>query len=799
MRNPHDTIESSKLWDDDQGCLTLTTCTNYDSQPTLLLRSFILRASIDQSSLRQTSKIETKRESWKSSSFWGSIRDYGLLGSAAALLLATVELVDLNVTLTPIFRSLFERLLFGSYFCLNLIEGMIIGLCLGIFVHIFLILKGIVERGLARKTPAAGHGLIAWIIVSAVAAFFLNQQPQIRGHAYEVIREAEKFESLTNILLNHERSVSYLLLMGVVMACSVLWIATRRLSFAGAVIRGIWILILAGLVAIVYYIDSRFETPLYATSVHRSMFLAGTALSMALVATLFLPKVVDHRPSKWKLPMGAVAAAIILACVVNTFVNFDKNQNLKTQLFSRTAQSKQYFKLAQWILDLDRDGYSAFLGGGDSDDRRADINPSHPEIIDDSIDNNCIGGALTAEALEDWRIEHNSLHVEPPANSRRFNVIYVFIDALRADHLSAYGYSRKTSPNLDKLAARSALFENAYTPAPNTFEALPKFTQGTYWDAHLEAWPEIMSRNGYNAVLFPRRISTLRRHVRGMKVLAPSRDGTFEGSIDSAIETLSNISSDRPFCAYLYSTDTHRPYRPHPEFQYGSSLVDLYDGEIAYLDFQLGRLFDWMETAGRMNDTVIVMMADHGESLGERGVFKHSTLLYNEQTHVPMILYVPGLPARSIKDYVSTVDLGPTILHAIGLDYPKECSGVSLLPLMQGLPFTHPPVYGEQTTQELSPFVRRDQYVSPEQKKYMVITQDGFKLIYNRDYYAFELFDLKSDPHEIHNLYDLQPQKAAELKARLGRFIDVVTVSRPWDADESQYSLGPTGEVREAK
>ena len=167
------------------------------------------------------------------------------------------------------------------------------------------------------------------------------------------------------------------------------------------------------------------------------------------------------------------------------------------------------------------------------------------------------------------------------------------------------------------------MFENAFTPAPNTFEALPKFIQGAYWDAHLETWPEIMARNGYNAIMFPRRISTLRRHVRGMKVLAPSRDGTFEGSIDSAIETLSTISSNHPFCAYLYSTDTHRPYRPHAEFQHGSSLTDLYDGEIAYLDFQLGRLFDWMETAGRMNDTVIVVMADHGESLGERGVFKH--------------------------------------------------------------------------------------------------------------------------------------------------------------------------------
>ena len=164
-----------------------------------------------------------------------------------------------------------------------------------------------------------------------------------------------------------------------------------------------------------------------------------------------------------------------------------------------------------------------------------------------------------------------------------------------------------------------------------------------------------------------------------------------------------------------------------------------------------------------------------------------------------MIIHVPGLPPRTIKDYVSTIDLGPTMLNAVGLDYPKECAGVSLLSLMRGLPFTHPPVYAEQTTQEVSPFVRPEQYVSPEQKKYMIITQDGFKLIYNRDCYTFELFDLKKDPSEIRNIYDLQPEKAAELRNRLGRFTDVVSVSRPWDADESQYFFGPTGEVREAK
>jgi arylsulfatase A-like enzyme len=731
-----------------------------------------------------------------------SLWNYALVGAAAALLLGVVELVDLNVRLSPVFESFVERAVFCSYFSLNIVGGLVVGLFVGLFVHTVSLLKRTALRAIARDNKVGlVHKVVAGAGVSAIAAFLLNQQPQIHGHVIEIIREAEKFESLTTLLLNHERSASYVLLMAVVAGCSLLWMATRWLNSSSTIIRAAGIVSLVVLIAGAYYIDSRFETPLYGASVHRSMFLMSTALSMSLIVVIFSQR--PRKGSTAKVPgkkaAGLLVAVVLIASVGFTFVNFDKDQNLKTQLFYRTTQARQYFKLAQWALDFDRDGYSAFLGGGDCDDRRADINPGRGEIADDGVDHNCIGGALTQDGIADWKLEHSALHQPPDASAKRLNVIYVFIDACRADHLSAYGYGRKTSPNLDKLAARSALFENAYTPAPNTFEALPKFTQGAYWDSHLEGWPEITARNGYNALLFPRRISTLRRHVKGMTVVDPARDGTFEGTINSAIDVLGSASKDQPFCAYLYSTDTHRPYKPHEEFHYGSSITDLYDGEISYLDFHLGRLFDWMEKSGRMDDTMIVIMADHGESLGERGVYKHSTQLYNEQTRVPMIIHVPGLPARSIKDYVSTIDLGPTMLNAVGLDYPKECAGVSLVPLMRGEPFTHPPVYGEQTNQEVSPFVRPDQYVSSEQKKYMIITQDGFKLIYNRDCYSFELFDLKNDPSEVRNLYDRMPEKAAELRNRLGRFIDVVTVSRPWDADESQYFFGPTGEVREAK
>jgi arylsulfatase A-like enzyme len=155
-----------------------------------------------------------------------------------------------------------------------------------------------------------------------------------------------------------------------------------------------------------------------------------------------------------------------------------------------------------------------------------------------------------------------------------------------------------------------------------------------------------------------------------------------------------------------------------------------------------------------------------------------------------MIIYSPEFAPRRVKDYVSSIDLGTTILSAAGIEPPKEYAGVSLQPLMKGEPFTHPPVYAEQTYNQDSPYVRLDQNVFPESKKYMVITQDGYKLIYNRNSYTFELFDLNNDKQELRNLFDRLPQKAEELKRLLGRFIDIVSVSRPWDADERQYVFG---------
>ncbi|HKQ05556.1 MAG TPA: sulfatase-like hydrolase/transferase [Blastocatellia bacterium] len=722
---------------------------------------------------------------------------YTLAGGVAALLLAGLEWAETSVQLTPVFASFGERLIFTAYFSMNLLSGAVIGLAVGAAFCIGLALQKKLASWIARGAIRWLHEVIAALIVCGVFAFALNQQWYAHRFAMSLIREAEKIERLNALLLNHERATSYLILLAfVIFAASLSWLAHAASRFPFW-LRAAYLMALALFVGIAYTLDVRTEPLLYEHSFHQLMFVLATAAGMALVATAYstsprLQSVWPRlRPTTRRL-MTITGLVIFIGALLFTFFYFDRNQNLKVQIFSRTVQAKKHFRLIQWAVDFDRDGYSAILGGGDLNDNRADINPGQLEVVSDGTDNNCIGGDLTRKELERWRRERESHYVAPQAGARRLNVIYVFIDALRPDRLGAYGHTRNTSPNLDKLAARGTVFENAYTPAPNTFEALPKFMQSSYWDAQLPTWTEVLAQNNYNAILFPRRIVTLLRHVRGMTVAPHSADGTFAGSVDTAIDLLSKAPADRPFAAYLYATDPHRPYRVHEGFDFGRNDNEHYDSEIAYDDHQLGRLFDWMEQAGRMKDTMVVIMADHGESLGERGVHKHSSQLYNEQSRIPMIIYVPDTAPRRVSAYVSSVDLGATILNAVGLDYPKDYAGVSLMPLLRGEAMAHPPIYAEQTTEEDSPYLPPEKNLVPNGKKYMVITQDGFKLVYNRDYYAFELFDLKNDPGEVRNLYNAQPERAAEMRALLGRYIDVVQASRPADADETQYHFGPT-------
>lgn len=719
-----------------------------------------------------------------------SIAGCALLGLKAAFLIAVVECVDLNVQLTPVFSSFSERLVFASYFAVNLLVGSSSAAGIGLLISLLTPLNKALQRVLARRGELRRrHKYTACLLLVCAGALAINQQSDVNGYATLLLREAEKLPRVGQFVLAVERPLSYLVVAGLLAACLMLWELTRRSAAWPAYRR--WtltgVMLIAG--ASAYYVDSRIEVQQYEYSLHRTMFLVVSAVSFFLVAANPSFRPIKSLSRRFRIAISVSAVLVFVGALAFTFARFDKNQNLKTQVFYRTTQAKQHFKILQWFLDFDRDGYAALLGGGDSNDRAASVNPGAQEVAGDGIDNNCIGGDLTPQAINDWQEQFNHLRAAPNPASKQYNIIYFFIDTLRADHLGAYGYQRGTSPNIDGLAARSFVFENAYSPSPYTYEAAPKFMQSAYWDGHFETWTEVLARNGYHTILFPRRVSMLLRYVKGMQqVVDASRTG-LKQTIDAAIDELGSLPDNKPFCAYIYSLDPHRPYRRRPDINFGRSLIDQYDGEVAYTDYHLGRLFDWMETSGRMNDTMVIIMSDHGESFGERMVYRHNSQLYDEQMKVPAILYVPGYAPRRVLDYVSTIDLAPTMLNVVGIDCPPHYAGVSLLPLMRGEPFLHPPVYGEHALVENSMAIPEN-WIEPERRKFMVVTQDGYKLIYNRNHYSLELFNLRTDPKELNNLFDRMPEKSAEMQRLLGRFVDVVSVMRPADADEQKNFRG---------
>jgi hypothetical protein len=182
-------------------------------------------AALVENSVQSVTQQQTMDEP---ESLLASLRNYALTGGAASLLLSLLELVDLNIQLTPVFESFVERIVLLAFFSMNLLGGLAIGLLVGLFAGSFNFLRGALERALARVIEAQSiRRLLASLSIAALAAFLLNQQHHINRYVIGLLREAEKIPLLKDPLLNHERSLSYLTVMGLVLGCALIWTTAR--------------------------------------------------------------------------------------------------------------------------------------------------------------------------------------------------------------------------------------------------------------------------------------------------------------------------------------------------------------------------------------------------------------------------------------------------------------------------------------------------------------------------------------------------------------------------------------------
>ena len=318
------------------------------------------------------------------------------------------------------------------------------------------------------------------------------------------------------------------------------------------------------------------------------------------------------------------------------------------------------------------------------------------------------------------------------------NVVLLSADALRADHLSCYGYARETSPVLDDLADESIRFTNAYSASSHTREAVPALLTGEYPDVAVDAGYHLASETvastlseegfataGFHSNPFVSRAYGFGQgfdtfdddlHLGQHKLIALAQRALdkvrnrhyarADEINERSLAWVDSLADGEPFFLWNHYMDTHGPYEPPGEYAtlYADRelsgreaqslyqraiddpesvtederqlLVDLYDGEIRYNDAQIGAFLDGLRERGLLEESLLVVTADHGDAFGEHGYYEHPRYLHDEVTHVPLFVRPPGGTEGTVETPVSTLDIVATVESEFGLR-----DGFSLLDL----------------------------------------------------------------------------------------------------------------------
>lgn len=378
-------------------------------------------------------------------------------------------------------------------------------------------------------------------------------------------------------------------------------------------------------------------------------------------------------------------------------------------------------------------------------------------------------------------------------HKNRPNVLIIVVDCLRADHLGIYGYKRATSPTIDTFSNKAVRFDLAITQATWTLPSITTLMTGLYPHAHRVHFPNIKIPAGYDLVseMFDRAgwitggivactyASKELNFNQGFDFFDQSlgfgaaKNPTAKQLTNKAVGFLAK-ATPAPFFLYLHYFDPHMDYAPPAEFRsFGSRPVDLYDGEIAYTDRELGRLFEWMKDKGFWENTIVVLTADHGEELGEHNnVFEHGSTVYQAVARVPLIIKAPDIKPGVIETVTGLVDLAPTMLELTGVpaDEQVDFDGISLAQLLKN------PSGGKLKNGEkfALPNAGRTQYSSSMLNaadlspiNLTCAVSDSWKLIRNHRNGVVELYYLRDDPNEKKNVADLHPKIVAELEQQL--------------------------------
>ncbi len=358
-------------------------------------------------------------------------------------------------------------------------------------------------------------------------------------------------------------------------------------------------------------------------------------------------------------------------------------------------------------------------------------------------------------------------------------MLLVTVDTLRADRLGSYGYRLAQTPVLDRLARDSVRFDDATVQVPLTFPSHVAILSGSYpsrFDIRVNGLTPLpasvatvatrFKAAGYRTAAFV--ASAVLDPTYGLNRGFDLYDADFrrQANANVALAELQRPAGDviasvlrwldggppRPWFAWVHLFDPHYPYEPPAEYLKLAGGRP-YDGEVAYTDASLGRLFERLDLAS----TIVVVTADHGESLGEHGEDDHGFFLYDATLKVPLLVRAPGVAPRVVGEQVRSIDIAPTIAALAGLAPQSGLDGESLVPLLRGQARSEvPPSYAETWYTRVHFGWSELRSVRVGEWKYVWAPKP-------------EVYDLRVDRAELKNALAQQANVAGRLDAELSR------------------------------
>lgn len=365
------------------------------------------------------------------------------------------------------------------------------------------------------------------------------------------------------------------------------------------------------------------------------------------------------------------------------------------------------------------------------------------------------------------------------------SVLIITLDTVRADRLGAYGKEDAGTPNLDQFSSHAHVFENAFSVAPVTTPSHASIMTGTYppfhgvrdngffkLPDHAVTLAEVLADHGYatgaavGSYPLNRRFNLNQgfsfyddrtRQSQDERTHNPFFDERPAFKVNEAFLPWLNERVHEPFFAWVHYWDAHQPLQPPPPFR-DHFQHDKYQGEISYVDYAIGQVFELLKQEDEYENTIIIVLADHGEGLGQHGEHTHALLAYNSTLHVPLIIKDRNQKqGHRIKSWVSTVDVMPTVLDLLEFPPMSALQGHSRVPLMhdrESTPITSSSLYAEGMSGR----------ISHDWGELRVLFVPPYKLIYGP---RPELFKLDSDPLELHDLSSDQPDQREKMTRRL--------------------------------